>query len=66
VGQYAITAYFGSIAKMIKLPVYKAISPLKNEDAVQLNETRRKLNMGNLFQAIFDSVAVMLMAFGLH
>jgi hypothetical protein len=56
----------GSIAKIFKLPVYKAIATLKNDDATLLNEARRRLNMGNTFQAICYSVAVVLMIPGLH
>jgi len=56
----------GSISKILKLPVYKAIAALKNDDAVQLNEARRKMNSGNILQAVLYSVAVVLMAFGLH
>jgi hypothetical protein len=56
----------GSIAKIFKLPVYKAIATLKNDDATLLNEARRRLNMGNMFQAICYSVAVVLMIPALH
>jgi hypothetical protein len=56
----------GSISKMLKLPVYKAVSLLKGDDVVQLQAARRKLNNGNLLQAAFYSVAVVLMTFGLH
>ena len=56
----------GSIAKVIKLPVYKTISTLKNDDVAGLQQLRRKLNFGNLFQAILYSISVILMAFGLH
>jgi hypothetical protein len=56
----------GSISKMFKLPVYKAISTLKSDDADQLNEARRRLNMGNAFQGICYSIAVVLMIPGLR
>jgi hypothetical protein len=56
----------GSLSKMIKLPVYKEISTLSDDDAVQLNEARNKVNRGNLFQAVLYSVATILMAFGLR
>lgn len=56
----------GNIAKAIKLPVYKAIATLKSDNVAPLNEARRKLNMGNIFQAVLYSTAVILMAFGLH
>jgi hypothetical protein len=54
----------GSIAKLLKLPVYKGIAALKNDDAVQLHELRRKLNTGNLFQGVCYSIAVVVMAVG--
>jgi hypothetical protein len=56
----------GSVSKIIKLPVYKAISALNSDDEVQLNEARNKVNTGNLLQAILYSAAVILMAFGLR
>ena len=56
----------GNIAKMFKLPVYKAIATLKNDDVAQLNEARHKMNIGNLFQAALYSAATVLMAFGLY
>ncbi|HEY4322667.1 MAG TPA: hypothetical protein VGN20_01745 [Mucilaginibacter sp.] len=55
----------GNIAKIVKLPVYKAISTLENDEVMQLKEMRHKMNIGNLFQATFYSVAVILMALGL-
>ena len=56
----------GNISKILKLPVYKAIAALKNDDIVQLKEARQKMNMGNVFQATLYSVSTVLMAFGLH
>jgi hypothetical protein len=56
----------GSVSKMLKLPVYKAVATLKNDDIVQLKEARSKINNGNLLQAALYSVAVIVMAFGLH
>jgi hypothetical protein len=56
----------GSISKMIKLPVYKAISLLKSDDVVQLQAARHKVNNGNLLQAALYSAAVVLMVFGLR
>ncbi|WPU93619.1 hypothetical protein SNE25_30335 [Mucilaginibacter sabulilitoris] len=56
----------GSIAKTLKLPVYKAIASLKNEDVVQLKEARQKMNMGNLLQATLYSIATILMALGIY
>lgn len=56
----------GNIAKMLKLPVYKAIATLTNDDVVQLKEARHKMNMGNIFQAVLYSTATILMAIGLN
>jgi hypothetical protein len=56
----------GSISKLIKLPVYKAISRLKNDELIQLKVQRRKFNAGNQLQAWLYSVAVIMMFFGLH
>ncbi len=56
----------GNIAKMLKVPVYKAIATLRNDDVVQLKDARHKMNMGNLFQAVLYSAATILMAFGLN
>lgn len=56
----------GSIAKTLKLPVYKAIASLKNDDVIELKEARRKMNMGNLLQATLYSVATILMALGIY
>jgi hypothetical protein len=51
----------GSVAKIIKLPVYKTIDTLDAGDVTGLSEQRKKLDAGNLLQAILDSVAVALM-----
>jgi hypothetical protein len=56
----------GSFAKFFKLPAYKSVSILKSDDTVQLNEMRNRINTGNLLQAAFYSVAVIMMAFGFH
>jgi hypothetical protein len=56
----------GSVSKILKLPVYKTIATLKNEDVAGLNEMRRKLNTGNLLQASLYIVAVIVMAVGLY
>jgi hypothetical protein len=56
----------GTISKIFKLPVYKAISVLKSDDVVQLKKQRYKLDKGNQFQAILYSVAVVIMVFGLR
>ena len=50
----------GGIAKLIKLPVYKAVAALDAGDVARLEEARRKVNAGNMFQAILNSVAVLL------
>jgi hypothetical protein len=54
----------GSIAKVYKLPAYKTISTLISEDTVQLRELRRKIDIGNIFQAIAYLVATFAMAVG--
>ena len=56
----------GNIAKVFKLPVYKAIAALSNDDVAQLKEARHKMNIGNLFQAVLYTAATVLMAFGLY
>jgi hypothetical protein len=56
----------GSFAKFFKLPAYKSVSTLRNDNTIQLKEMRQKINTGNLLQAAFYSAAVILMAFGLH
>ncbi len=55
----------GVIAKIIKIPVYKKIAALEDGDADRLGEVRRKLNAGNLFQAIVNSAAIIVMLIGL-
>lgn len=55
----------GSISKIIKLPVYKTIAKLENDNEGALNEMRRKLNSGNILQAWLYSISVIIMAFGL-
>jgi hypothetical protein len=56
----------GSVAKILKLPAYKGVSVLKSDNNDQLKEMRNKINKGNIFQAAFYSIAVILMAFGLE
>ena len=55
----------GLIAKLIKVPVFKAVAALAEEDVAGLGKERRKLNTGNILQATLDVIAVvfMLMAF---
>jgi hypothetical protein len=55
----------GSIAKFYKLPAYKAISALNSEDVDQLRAQRKKIDIGNLFQAIAYTVAALIMAWGI-
>jgi len=50
----------GLVAKAIKLPIYKAVANLEALDGATLRELRKKLNAGNLFQAILNSFAVVL------
>ena len=50
----------GAIGKTMKLPIYKAVSTLEVDDTTKLREERRKLNAGNMLQAILNSVAVLL------
>lgn len=50
----------GAVAKTIKLPIYKAVAALEAGDAARLRDERRKLNAGNMLQAILNSVAALL------
>ena len=61
----AIWFVAGSVAKIIKVPVYKKIAALDESDAGCLRTERKRLNNGNLFQAALNSVAagVMLCTF---
>ncbi len=52
----------GIISKLIKLPIYKAIANLENTDLVHLREERKKMNAGNILQAILYSLATIIMA----
>jgi hypothetical protein len=45
---------------LINLPVYKAVAALDAGDVARLEEARRNVNAGNMFQAILNSVAVLL------
>jgi hypothetical protein len=56
----------GSISKMLKLPVYKDIAALKNDNTALLIEARKKVNRGNTFQAVLYCIAVVVMAIGLR
>ena len=50
----------GSIAKAIKYPIYNLVAALDAGDLDRLRETRRKLNTGNLFQAVLNTVAALI------
>jgi hypothetical protein len=56
----------GCLAKIYKLPVYKAVSKLNGDDLQLLDHQRRKFNTGNIFQAMLYSGAAIMMTFGLH
>ena len=49
----------GSIAKAIKLPIYKTIATVDATDT-QLRDARRRMNTANLFQAALNSIAALL------
>ena len=51
----------GCISKMIKVPIYKAVAALESGDVARLGSERRKLNTGNMLQAILNFVAAALM-----
>ncbi len=53
----------GVVAKTIKFPLYKRVAALNERDVVQLGKERKRLNNGNLLQAILNSVAVAVMLF---
>ena len=46
---------------MIKVPIYKAVAALESGDVARLGSERRKLNTGNMLQAILNFVAAALM-----
>jgi hypothetical protein len=47
----------GALGKAMKLPIYRAV---EIGDTTRLQEERRKLNAGNMVQAILNSLAVVL------
>lgn len=61
----AIWCFAGSVAKIIKVPVYKRIAALDERDVDRLQTERKRLNNGNVFQAALNSIAasVMLLTF---
>ena len=58
--------FAGSLSKIYKLPVYKALVKLDDEAVVEIEKQRRKFNAGNLFQAILYVVATVLVGLGLR
>ena len=56
----------GSVAKVMKLPVYKRIAVVKDEDTAALNELRKKLNNGNRFQAWLYVLATAVVGVGIY
>jgi hypothetical protein len=55
----------GSLSKVYKLPVYKALASLQSTAIVEIKKERGKFNAGNVFQAILYTVAAVLIALGL-
>ena len=47
----------GALGKTMKLPIYRAV---EIGDTTKLKEERRKLNAGNMLQAILNSLAALL------
>jgi hypothetical protein len=52
----------GSVSKMVKLPVFKAVADLDTNDVAAFSRARKKINAGNQLQAALNSVAAILMA----
>ena len=50
----------GSIAKAVKLPIYETVAALGDGDVVELRENLHKMNAANIFQAIMNFVAAVL------
>jgi len=61
VGGLATWFTAGVVAKILKIPVYKRIATIEEVDAGHLAAERRRLNNGNLLQAVLNSVAALLM-----
>ena len=59
----ALWLFAGSVAKAMKLPVYKRIAASAS-DASGLALERKKLSRGNVFQAVLNVVAVVLAGLG--
>jgi hypothetical protein len=51
----------GGIAKVIKFPIFKEVAALERGDVARLAAARRKLNAGNMLQAILTFIAAALM-----
>ena len=58
----AVWLVAGSIAKAIKLPVYKAVATLETHDTVRLRDALHRMNATNVFQAILNTAAVLVAA----
>jgi hypothetical protein len=54
-----------SIAKIIKLPIYKQIT-LLDADTPKWTEAKLSMHKANIFQAAFTFIAVCLMAIGIY
>lgn len=57
VAALALWLVAGAIGKAMKLPIYRAVETAK---AIKVGEQRRKLNAGNMLQAILNSLAALL------
>ena len=55
----------GLVSKMIKVPVYRMIETVGRGDEVDLRKLRRKLNVGNVFQASCNTIATAMIAISL-
>jgi hypothetical protein len=51
----------GGISKVIKFPIFKKVASLESGDVARLAAARRKINAGNMLQAILTFVAAALM-----
>jgi hypothetical protein len=57
----AVWLIAGLLAKAFKLPIYRALVVMKSHQVTQRDIARKKLNAGNLFQAVMYAVATCLM-----
>lgn len=60
----AILLIAGSVAKIVKVPIYKNAKELEASDPKWI-AAQNKWHNGNLFQAVFTCIAVCMMAIGL-